>query len=118
MTPEQVALVMHERELAAGIVAMWATMYFDFIDKHGFEPDMYRNAMKESAAIHRELDAQLIADTADRSIDQSQYTGDHCGYLAAQAQARINVGVTPTADQQEAWNVCNISDKTLNEVMP
>jgi hypothetical protein len=57
-------------------------------------------------------------DNADRSIDPQAWIGDGCGFLAAQAEARIKWGLTPTDEQQEAWNVCNISDKTLNEVMP
>jgi len=44
---------------------------------------------------------------ADESVDQDKWRGDHCGYLSAQCAARTVRGLTPTEDQQEAWEACN-----------
>lgn len=40
---------------------------------------------------------------ADASVRQSDWRGDHCGFLAAQHDARVARGLTPTDDQLEAW---------------
>lgn len=39
---------------------------------------------------------------ADESVDQDKWRGDHCGYLASQAMARIERGLTPTEEQAMA----------------
>ncbi len=49
----------------------------------------------------------MTPEQADASVQQSLWIGDYCGYLAAQAQARLAMGLKPTDEQQEAWNVCN-----------
>jgi len=51
---------------------------------------------------------------ADALVRQSDYRGDHCGYLAAQCSRRILRGLTPTADQREAWLVCNTNEAKLS----
>lgn len=40
---------------------------------------------------------------ADATVRQSDWRGDHCGYLAAQCKARTLRGLIPTAEQKEAW---------------
>ena len=50
---------------------------------------------------------------ADSSVPQSLWIGDSCGYLAAQADARIAAGLTPTDEQLEAWAVCNTISATV-----
>ena len=39
---------------------------------------------------------------ADASVRQSEWRGDECGYLASQAMARIERGLTPTEEQAMA----------------
>ena len=50
---------------------------------------------------------------ADASVRQSDWRGDECGYLASQAMARIERGLKPTAEQAEAWFVCNTNEVQL-----
>jgi hypothetical protein len=69
---------------------------------------MFSNA-KESLArltIGRE-------ELADATVRQSDWRGDHCGYLAAQCKARTLRGLKPTAEQAEAWLVCNTNEVQL-----
>lgn len=42
-------------------------------------------------------------DLADATVRESDWRGDHCGYLAAQCRARTLRGLKPTPDQAEAW---------------
>ena len=60
--------------------------------------NMFLNARKSIATltIARE-------ELADATVHQSDWRGDHCGYLAAQCKARTLRGLTPTEDQAEAW---------------
>jgi len=51
--------------------------------------------------------------SADASVDPAKWQGDHCGYLAAQADVRMKRLLTPTAEQQEAWDVCNAVNADL-----
>ena len=51
--------------------------------------------------------------SADASVDPAQWQGDHCGYLAAQADVRLRRLLKPTAEQQEAWDVCNAANSDL-----
>jgi hypothetical protein len=52
---------------------------------------------------------------ADATVRQSDWRGDECGYLAAQCKARTLRGLKPTADQAEAWLVCNTNAVKLFE---
>jgi len=54
----------------------------------------------------------MTPEQADASVQQSLWIGDSCGYLAAQADARIAAGLTPTDEQLEAWAVCNTFSAT------
>ena len=60
--------------------------------------NMFLNARKSIATltIARE-------ELADATVRQSDWRGDHCGYLAAQCKARTLRGLKPTPDQAEAW---------------
>ena len=40
---------------------------------------------------------------ADESVDQKLWIGDSCGYLAAQAQARLAMGLQPTDEQMASF---------------
>lgn len=60
----------------------------------------------------------MTLEQADASVPQSLWIGDSCGYLAAQADARIAAGLKPTDEQLEAWAVCNTMEKTFDEVDP
>ena len=58
---------------------------------------------KQVLAQHDELVLNQQELWADESVDQDKWRGDHCGYLASQAMARIERGLTPTEEQKEAW---------------
>ena len=60
----------------------------------------------------------MTPEQADASVPQSLWIGDSCGYLAAQAEARIAAGLKPTDEQLEAWAVCNTTEKSFEEVDP
>ncbi len=59
---------------------------------------MFNVGQKTTAALIKARE-----DLADATVRQSDYVGDHCGFLAAQAKARTLRGLTPTAEQAEAW---------------
>ncbi len=64
--------------------------------------NMFLNARKSIATL-----TTAREELADASVRQSDWHGDHCGYLSAQCSARTLRGLKPTADQAEAWLVCN-----------
>ena len=51
---------------------------------------------------------------ADATVRQSDWRGDHCGYLAAQCKARTLRGLTPTPEQVEAWYHDNTNEAKLS----
>lgn len=65
---------------------------------------------EEMDAHHKAVKCEM----ADATIDAQLWRGDHCGYLAAQAAARIDRGLTPTPDQREAWIACNVNESKLS----
>ena len=53
-------------------------------------------------------------DLADATVRESDWRGDHCGYLAAQCRARTLRGLTPTSEQVEAWYHDNTNEAKLS----
>lgn len=60
--------------------------------------NMFLNARKSIATL-----TTAREELADATVRQSDWRGDHCGYLAAQCKARTLRGLKPTAEQAEAW---------------
>jgi hypothetical protein len=59
---------------------------------------MFNVGQKTTAALIKARE-----DLADATVRESDWRGDECGYLAAQAKARTLRGLTPTVEQAEAW---------------
>lgn len=72
--------------------------------------NMFLNARKSIATL-----TTAREELADATVRQSDWRGDHCGYLAAQCRARTLRGLKPTAEQVEAWFSCNTNAVKLFE---
>lgn len=70
--------------------------------------NMFLNARKSIATL-----TTAREELADATVRQSDWRGDHCGYLAAKCKARTLRGLKPTAEQAEAWLVCNTNEVQL-----
>jgi hypothetical protein len=71
--------------------------------------NMFMNARKSIATL-----TTAREELADATVRQSDWRGDHCGYLAAQCRARTLRGLTPTDEQSEAWFSCNTNAAQLS----
>lgn len=47
---------------------------------------------------------EALAEWCDHFPLPQHWEGDHCGYLAAQYDKRLEYGILPTTEQSEAWN--------------
>lgn len=71
--------------------------------------NMFMNARKSIATL-----TTAREELADATVRQSDWRGDHCGYLSAQCKARTLRGLKPTAEQAEAWLHENTNAATLS----
>jgi len=99
--------------LGCGIVtvSVWADhdAYRDWLDNDGRH--IYQASIFDSDGVEKAV--EIAGDIADLLVDYNNHRGDGCGYLAAQAKARMRMHVQPTAEQQEAWDVCNAVNSDL-----
>jgi len=72
---------------------------------------IYQASIFDSDGVEKAV--EIAGDIADLLVDYNNHRGDGCGYLAAQAKARMRMHVQPTAEQQEAWDVCNAVNSDL-----
>lgn len=111
-TPENKLTSINELNSARYMVAEYAMVCHTFFKKHGYQSEGLLELLGNRCDEMKIASDAFYGAMSDDSIDQSQWVGDHCGYLAAQCEARQRIGVEPTAEQLEALAVCNTTTST------
>ena len=106
-TPDDKLTSINELNSARYMVAEYAMVCHTFYKKHGYQSEGLLELLGNRCDEMKVASDAFYGVMSDDSIDQSQWVGDHCGYLAAQCESRQRINVEPTAEQLEAWAVCN-----------